>query len=81
MKDHHTHADAPGFATRCCHAGQSPDAGTGAHNTPIYQTTTYAFQDVEQGAQLFADAFNPEAGLRDQFIYTRFGNPTQQALE
>ena len=81
MKDHHSHSDAPGFATRCCHAGQCPDAGTGAHNTPIYQTTTYAFQDVDQGAQLFADAFNPEAGLHGSFIYTRFGNPTQQALE
>jgi methionine-gamma-lyase len=75
------HSETIGFATKCCHAGQNCDPVTGAHNTPIYQTTTYAFQDVDHGARLFRDAFNPEVGLQDGFIYTRFGNPTQQALE
>jgi len=70
-----------GFATQCCHAGQHCDKLTGAHNTPIYQTTTYAFRDVDHGAQLFSDAFTPEVGLQDGYIYTRFGNPTQNALE
>ncbi len=69
------------FSTKCCHAGQSCDPRTGAHNTPIYQTTTYAFQNVDHGARLFSDAFNPSVGIQDGFIYTRFGNPTQQALE
>lgn len=69
------------FATKCCHAGQHCDPVTGAHNTPIYQTTTYAFRDVDHGAQLFKDAFSPETGLTDGYIYTRFGNPTQNALE
>ncbi|MDW7678140.1 MAG: aminotransferase class I/II-fold pyridoxal phosphate-dependent enzyme, partial [Bacillota bacterium] len=75
------HSETMGFATKCCHAGQNCDPVTGAHNTPIYQTTTYAFQDVDHGARLFRDAFNPEVGLQDGYIYTRFGNPTQQALE
>jgi methionine-gamma-lyase len=79
MNEHHS--ETMGFATKCCHAGQVCDPVTGAHNTPIYQTTTYAFQDVDHGARLFHDAFNPEVGLQDGFIYTRFGNPTQQALE
>jgi methionine-gamma-lyase len=70
-----------GFATQCCHAGQACDPLTGAHNTPIYQTTTYAFRDVDHGAKLFSDAFTPEIGLTDGYIYTRFGNPTQNALE
>jgi methionine-gamma-lyase len=70
-----------GFSTQCCHAGQQCDPLTGAHNTPIYQTTTYAFKDVDHGAKLFSDAFDPEVGLTDGYIYTRFGNPTQNALE
>ncbi len=78
MKDH---SSTLGFATRCCHAGQSSDPCTGAHNTPIYQTTTYAFKDVGHGARLFSNAFNPEIGLQDGYIYTRFGNPTQAVLE
>ena len=70
-----------GFATQCCHAGQQCDPLTGAHSTPIYQTTTYAFKDVDHGAKLFSDAFDPEVGLTEGYIYTRFGNPTQNALE
>jgi methionine-gamma-lyase len=63
-----------GFATRAIHAGQRPDPHTGALATPIHQTSTFVFSDVEQGAARFA---GQEAG----YIYTRIGNPTQSALE
>jgi O-acetylhomoserine/O-acetylserine sulfhydrylase-like pyridoxal-dependent enzyme len=35
-----------GIETRAIHAGARPDAVTGARNTPIYQTTSYVFEDV-----------------------------------
>jgi len=63
-----------GFATLAVHAGQEPDPRTGAVATPIYQTSTFAFDNVEQGAARFA---GQEAG----YVYTRIGNPTQGALE
>ncbi|ADO76220.1 methionine gamma-lyase [Halanaerobium praevalens] len=63
-----------GFQSLCCHAGQHADPQTGAHNTPIYQTSTFAFQNVEDGAKKFA-------GEKEGYIYTRLGNPTQTALE
>jgi len=62
------------FNTRAIHAGQKPDPTTGAHVTPIYQTSTFVFKDVDQGARRFA---GEEAG----YIYTRLGNPTQTELE
>ena len=63
-----------GFATRCIHAGQQPDPATGARITPIYQTTSYVFDNAEHAANLFA---LKEFGN----IYTRIMNPTQAALE
>jgi methionine-gamma-lyase len=60
--------------TVCIHAGQSPDPVTGAVSVPIYQSSTFAFDDADQGADLFA-------GRRKGYIYTRLGNPTTQALE
>jgi len=63
-----------GFATRAIHAGQAPDPVTGALSTPIYQTSTFVFKDVAQGAARFA-------GQEDGYVYTRVGNPTQTALE
>jgi methionine-gamma-lyase len=63
-----------GYNTTIIHAGQSPDPLTGALSTPIYQTSTFVFDTAEQGAARFA---MEEEG----FIYTRLGNPTQQALE
>ncbi len=68
--------DAPisGFATQCIHAGQQPDPATGARITPIYQTTSYVFDNAEHAANLFA---LKEFGN----IYTRIMNPTQGALE
>lgn len=63
-----------GFATRAVHAGQTPDPVTGALSTPIYQTSTFVFRDVAQGAARFS-------GEEEGYIYTRIGNPTQKALE
>jgi O-acetylhomoserine (thiol)-lyase len=65
---------APGFATLAIHAGAAPDPSTGARVTPIYQTTSYVFNDVDHAAALFnLEAFGN--------IYTRIGGPTQAVLE
>jgi methionine-gamma-lyase len=63
-----------GFATRLIHSGEGPDPYTGAHNPPIYQTTTYAFQSLEEKQAILA-------GDRQGWIYTREGNPTTAMLE
>src|SRR5688572_32103621 len=65
---------ALGFNTRSLHAGYDPDPTTGARAVPIYQTTSYVFQDSNHAAALF--------GLQ-QFgnIYTRIMNPTTDVLE
>lgn len=69
MNDH-----LKGFATRAVHAGHAPDNATNARAVPIYQTTSFTFNDTDHAADLF--------GLR-QFgnIYTRIMNPTTDALE
>jgi len=63
-----------GFATRALHAGQKPDAATGARAVPIYQTTSYVFEDTEHAANLF----NLQ---RFGNIYTRIMNPTTAVFE
>jgi len=64
----------PGFSTLSIHAGATPDPTTGARATPIYQTTSFVFDDVEHAASLF--------GLQTfGNIYTRIGNPTNNVLE
>jgi O-acetylhomoserine (thiol)-lyase len=64
----------PGFSTLSIHAGAQPDPTTGARATPIYQTTSFVFDDVEHAASLF--------GLQTfGNIYTRIGNPTCNVLE
>jgi O-acetylhomoserine (thiol)-lyase len=69
-----TDASAPKFATLAVHAGAAPDASTGARVTPIYQTTSYVFNDADHAASLFGlEAFGN--------IYTRIMNPTQGVLE
>lgn len=60
--------------TLALHAGSAPDPTTGARAIPIYQTTAYLFQNTAHAAELFN---LDEAGN----IYTRIGNPTQDALE
>ena len=62
------------FETRQIHAGQAPDSTTGARALPIYQTTSYVFQDTEYAANLFA---LKELGN----IYTRLMNPTTDVVE
>ena len=63
-----------GFATRALHAGQRPDSETGARAVPIYQTTSYVFEDTAHAAALF----NLQ---RFGNIYTRIMNPTTGAFE
>ena len=65
---------SPKFATLAVHAGAAPDPSTGARATPIYQTTSYVFNDADHAAALFGlEAFGN--------IYTRITNPTQAVLE
>ena len=64
----------PGFATLAVHAGAQPDPATGARITPIYQTASFVFDDVDHAASLFGlQAFGN--------IYTRITNPTTAVLE
>ena len=69
-------AETPGFRrdTLSLHAGQKPDPATGARAVPIYQTTSYVFDDTGQAASLF----NLE---RAGHIYSRISNPTVAVLE
>ena len=62
------------LATLAVHAGQSPDPATGARAVPIYQTTSYVFQDADHAGRLFA---LKEFGN----IYTRIMNPTTDVFE
>ncbi len=63
-----------GFETLAIHAGAAPDPTTGARAVPIYQTTSYVFDDVDHAASLFN---------LQQFgnIYSRLTNPTVSVLE
>jgi O-acetylhomoserine (thiol)-lyase len=63
-----------GFSTRALHAGARPDAETGARAVPIYQTSSYVFESVDQAAALF--------NLQQYGnIYSRIMNPTTAAFE
>ena len=61
-----------GFETRLIHGSDFEDS-MGAATVPIYQTSTFGFKDVQQGANRFA-------GVEEGYIYTRIGNPTIDAL-
>ncbi|WP_119696969.1 O-acetylhomoserine aminocarboxypropyltransferase/cysteine synthase family protein [Microbacterium halotolerans] len=63
-----------GFRTRALHAGGTPDAATGARAVPIYQSTSFVFDDAKDAANLFALQ-------KYGNIYSRIGNPTVAALE
>ena len=63
----HIHTDS-------VHAGAKPDRLYGGVSVPIYQSSTFAFENVEQGARRFK-------GAEPGYIYTRMGNPTVAALE
>ncbi len=60
------------FATLAIHAGEGPDPATGAHNSPIYQTSTFAFESAEQKASVMATGGH---------FYSRTSNPTTERLE
>ncbi len=69
-----TQPETPRLETLAVHAGTEPDPTTNARITPIYQTASYVFDDVDHAADLFnLDAFGN--------IYTRIMNPTNGALE
>ncbi len=63
-----------GFRTRALHAGGRPDPTTGARAVPIYQTTSFVFEDAADAADLFALQ-------KYGNIYTRIANPTVAAFE
>jgi O-acetylhomoserine (thiol)-lyase len=63
-----------GFSTRAVHAGAVPDSAVGARAVPIYQSTSFVFEDTQDAASLFA---LQKYGL----IYSRIGNPTVAVLE
>jgi O-acetylhomoserine (thiol)-lyase len=67
-------SEIKGFDTLALHAGHTPDAETGARAVPIWQTTSYVFDDTAHAARLFA---------LEEFgnIYTRIMNPTTDVLE
>ena len=67
-------ARTPGLSTLSLHAGQTADSATGARAVPIYQSTSFVFQNTEHAANLFA---LKEFGN----IYTRIGNPTTDVFE
>ncbi|MDP6707961.1 MAG: O-acetylhomoserine aminocarboxypropyltransferase [Alphaproteobacteria bacterium] len=63
-----------GFDTLAVHAGARPDPTTGARSTPIFQSTSFVFQDAEHAAELFnLQTFG--------FIYSRINNPTVAVFE
>ena len=70
----HDEDHAFGFNTRSLHAGQRPDPTTGSRAVPIYQTTSYVFEDTADAASLFALQ-------RFGNIYTRIMNPTTAVFE
>lgn len=67
------HFNRPGFATRAIHAGYDGDP-TGALTPPVHMTSTYVFDDVQQGAERFS-------GDAPGHVYSRISNPTVDVLE
>lgn len=62
------------FGTKCVHTGTHPEEVTGALSMPIYQTSTFAFRNADEGARRFR-------GEEKGYIYTRLGNPNHTAVE
>ncbi|UUZ65776.1 PLP-dependent transferase [Polaromonas sp. P1-6] len=65
---------APGLRTLAVHAGQKPDASTGAIATPIVATSSFAYDDFDAGVARFS-------GKAPGYLYSRFANPTVAAFE
>jgi len=70
----HTQFDKLKFPTLCVHGSGGVDPATGAVGIPIYQSSTFAFENAKAGADIFS-------GERQGYVYTRIGNPTQEAFE
>jgi len=68
------HVHTQSIETQAIHAGRINDEQFGSLSTPLYQTSTFIFDNAEQGAERFA-------GESEGFIYTRLGNPTTRQLE
>jgi cystathionine beta-lyase/cystathionine gamma-synthase len=62
------------FSTRAIHAGEEEDSPFGAAVTPIFQTSTFAFKNT-------AEVIKFQEGDPSKYLYTRYGNPTQEAVE
>lgn len=69
-----TDAEGRGFGTRCVHAGQDTDTATGSRAPPLYQTTSYTFEDADRAAELYALETEGD-------VYSRISNPTVRMLE
>ena len=67
-------SDPRSIATDSLHAGQEPDSATGARAPPLYQTTSYVFDDAEDAADQFALE-------KPGYIYSRLMNPTLETLQ
>ena len=68
------HFNSQSIETQAIHSGRINDEQFGSLATPLYQTSTFIFEDAQQGADRFA-------GEKEGFIYTRLGNPTTRQLE
>ena len=66
--------ETPAFRTQSVHAGQEPDPATGARAPPLYQTTSYVFEDADDAASQFALE-------KPGYIYSRIMNPTLETLQ
>jgi len=66
--------DKKGFSTRAVHSGQKPEKITGAHASPIFQTSSFAYGNFQRGNDIFA-------GRESGFVYSRIANPTTLSLE
>lgn len=69
------------FDTLAVHAGDSPDAATGALEAPITLASAYAFESAEDAAAQFGAALSSRDTSKPSHIYTRWSNPTVHALE
>ena len=73
-KQNKKHLNSQSIETKAIHAGRINDEQFGSLATPLYQTSTFIFDNAQQGADRFA-------GESEGFIYTRLGNPTTRQLE
>jgi len=73
-KTNKNHFSSKSIETQAIHSGRINDEQFGSLATPLYQTSTFIFDDAQQGADRFA-------GESEGFIYTRLGNPTTRQLE